>query len=126
MSERSKELAGVLSLPPMPRTSEISASKAQDKMGEILARVAGGERVVILRYGRPTAVMVPVEEFLEMIGHGEPDLADLEREFDERFAAMQTPTHRRGVDALFAMSGRRMGEAAHEAVAGADIEKPGA
>ena len=83
-------------LPRAPRTSEISSSRIQDKLGEILSRVAGGERVVITRYGQAQAVLVPVDEFREMIGQGEPELQDLEREFDERFAQMQTAAHHQG------------------------------
>lgn len=113
-------------MPGAPRTSEISSSRAQDKLGEILTRVAGGERVVITRYGQAQAVLVPVDEFREMIGQGEPDLQDLEREFDERFAHMQTAAHRQGVDALFALSGEELGAAARRAASAAQDEKVGA
>jgi prevent-host-death family protein len=102
--------------PSAPRTSEISSSRAQDKLGEILTRVAGGERIVITRYGQAQAVMVPVGDFREMVGQGEPDLQELEREFDERFAQMQTAAHSRGVDALFALNGEQLGAAARRAV----------
>lgn len=99
-------------VPATPRTSEISSSKVQDRLGDVLTRVAAGERVVITRYGEPQAVLVPVDEFREMVGYGEPDLAALEEEFDARVARMQTDAHRTGVTALFAMSGRELGEAA--------------
>jgi len=113
-------------LPRAPRTSVISSSMIQDKLGEILTRVAGGERVVITRYGQAQAVLVPVDEFREMIGQGEPDLEDLEREFDERFAHMQTASHRQGVDALFALSGEQLGSAARRAASAAAGKKSGA
>ena len=113
-------------LPRAPRTSEISSSRIQDKLGEILSRVAGGERVVITRYGQAQAVLVPVDEFREMIGQGEPELQDLEREFDERFAQMQTTAHHQGVDALFALSGKQLGAAARRAAAAAPGKKLGA
>jgi prevent-host-death family protein len=110
MSQRARR--PTVRVPATPRTSEISSSKVQDRLGEVLTRVAAGERVVITRYGEPQAVLVPVEEFREMIGHGVPDLATLEEEFDARVARMQTDAHRTGVTALFAMSGRDLGEAA--------------
>jgi len=109
MSQRAKR--PTVRVPVTPRTSEISSSKVQDRLGDVLTRVAAGERVVITRYGEPQAVLVPVDEFREMIGHGEPDLADLEEEFDARVARMQTDAQRTGVTALFAMSGRELGEA---------------
>jgi prevent-host-death family protein len=101
-------------VPATPRTSEISSSNVQDRLGDVLRRVAAGERIVITRYGEPQAVLVPVDEFREMIGQGEPDLAALEEEFDARVARMQTDEHRAGVTELFAMSGRALGEAAAE------------
>jgi prevent-host-death family protein len=110
MSQRAK--GPTVRVPATPRTSEISSSKVQDRLGDVLTRVAAGERVVITRYGEPQAVLVPVDEFREMIGHGEPDLAALEEEFDARVARMQTDAHRTGIAALFAMSGRELGDAA--------------
>lgn len=110
MSQRAKR--PTVRVPAAPRTSEMSSSKLQDRLGDALTRVAAGERVVVTRYGEPQAVLVPVEEFREMIGHGEPDLAALEEEFDARVARMQADSHRDGVDALFAMSGEELGEAA--------------
>jgi len=110
MSQRTN--SPTVRVPAAPRTSEMSSSKIQDRLGDALRRVAAGERVVITRYGEPQAVLVPVEEFREMIGHGEPDLAALEEEFEARVAGMQTDSHRAGVAALFAMSGRELGEAA--------------
>ncbi|MEX2470876.1 MAG: type II toxin-antitoxin system prevent-host-death family antitoxin [Gemmatimonadota bacterium] len=101
-------------VPAAPRTSEISSSRIQDRLGAVLARVAAGERVVITRYGEPQAALVPMDEFREMIGQGEPDLAALEKEFNARVARMQTDPHRTGVAALFAMSGPELGEAAAE------------
>ncbi len=110
MSRRAK--SPTVGVPATPRTSEISSSKVQDQLGAVLTRVASGERVVITRYGEPQAVLVSVEDFREMMGDGEPDLAALEEEFDARVARMQTDAHRTGVAALFAMSGRELGEAA--------------
>ena len=123
MSEKAKR--GERARLAAPRTSEISSSSAQDKLGELLSRVVGGERVVITRYGRAQAVLVPIDEFREMLGPGEPDLEDLEREFDERFARMQTAVHARGVDALFAMSGQELGAAAGRAASVASDDKAG-
>jgi len=122
---REKTKLGNPALPVAPRTSEISSSRAQDKLGEILTRVVGGERVVITRYGQAQAVLVPVSEFREMLGQGEPDLEDLEREFDEQFALMQTAAHRHGVNALFALSGEELGAAARRAASVAPDEKVG-
>ena len=42
---------------------ERSVSRARDELSELVSRVAfGGERVVLTRYGRPVAVLVPASE----------------------------------------------------------------
>ena len=40
---------------------------------------------------------------------------EVEADLDGMIAQMQSPTQRRGVDALFRLSGKELGEAAHRA-----------
>lgn len=93
----------------------ISSSEAQDTMGQILARVASGERVILTRYGEAQAVLIPVRDFCEHFGAPDASLADLEQEFDERFLTMQRPIQRKAVERLFSMSTAEMGRAARKA-----------
>lgn len=44
------------------RPAEISVSDAADKLGELVNRVAfGGETVIITRYDKPVARLVPMD-----------------------------------------------------------------
>ena len=93
-------------------TSTVTSAVAQNGLGEIMSRVATGERVFITRYGRPQVVMLSVEEYEELIGEDGVDLEALEREFDELVERMQRPGQRPAVAALFEMPGQALGEAA--------------
>jgi prevent-host-death family protein len=90
----------------------VSSTEAQNSLGDLLERVAKGGRVLITRYGRRQAVILSAEEYDALQAGEEVDLAALEREFEEAVARMQTPEHGRAVEALFGMSGDKLGEAA--------------
>lgn len=72
----------------------------------------------IRKYGRREAVVLSMQAYEALVGAEPVDLTALEREFDELVARMQTPEHEAGSDALFAMSGRELGQAAADAAAG--------
>jgi PHD/YefM family antitoxin component YafN of YafNO toxin-antitoxin module len=74
--------------------------------------VTQGERVFITRYGRRQAVLLSAEAYADLMGQAPVDLAELEKEFDERRDRMQTPEHAAAADALFRMSEEELGEAA--------------
>lgn len=99
------------------RTSTVTSAEAQNGLGEIIGRVATGERVIITRYGRPQVVMLNVDEYDELTGEEKVDLDALEREFDELVERMQSPGQRAVADAFFEMSGEELGEAARKAAA---------
>ena len=90
----------------------VSATEAQNNFGRVLSRVAEEGVVYITRYDRPQAVVISVDRYEALVGERDPDLADLIREFDEMFEAMQTPEARDAVDRLFTMTGKELGEAA--------------
>jgi prevent-host-death family protein len=97
------------------RTSTVTSAIAQNGLGEIMGRVATGERVFITRYGRPQVVMLSVEEYEELVGVEGVDLESLESDFDELVEQMQRPGQRTAVAALFEMSGQELGEASTDA-----------
>lgn len=48
--------------PTTPKPEEVSVSDAADRLGELVNRVAfGGETVIITRYDKPAARLVPLE-----------------------------------------------------------------
>lgn len=93
-------------------TSTVSSTEAQNSLGEILGRVARGERVFVTRYGRREAVILSAEAYGALMGREPVDLLELEREFDEMVERMQTREHAAATDALFSMSADDLGGAA--------------
>ena len=98
----------------------VSATEAQNNFGRVLGKVAEDDVVYIPKYDRPQAVVMSVDRYEALVGESDPDLADLVREFDEMFEAMQTPEAMAAGDALFAMDGKALGEAAARGAARKD------
>jgi PHD/YefM family antitoxin component YafN of YafNO toxin-antitoxin module len=71
-----------------------------------------GGAVVITKHDAPRAVLISVENFNALTGAAETKLDTLSRDFDVLLARMQTSTSRRGMQAAFAASGKRLGKAA--------------
>ena len=89
----------------------ISATEAQNNFGAVLQRVAGGEVVYITKYDQPTAVVMSPETYWELVSE-HSELQDLEREFDEMLAHMQTTDAAAAVETLFEMDSDDLGAAA--------------
>jgi len=94
------------------RIGSYSATEAQNNFGRVLSEVAERETVVITRYDRPTAVVLSAKRYRELTGDDDALLADLEREFEELLAAMDSPAARKAVDSLFEMDSEELGAAA--------------
>ena len=93
----------------------VSVNTARKTWGALLDRVARGTAVTITRNGQPVAVMLP-PDFHEPPSADQADLlAILRAEFDARFARMQTPEARAGIDALFKAGPKELGLAAVKA-----------
>lgn len=97
----------------------VSATEAQNNFGALLQRVAGDEVVYITKYDQPTAVVMSPETYWELISkeseHQGSELLDLEGEFDEMLAHMQTAEAASAVDTLFEMDSDELGAAAARA-----------
>ena len=98
----------------------ISATEAQNNFGRVLGKVAEDGVVYITKYDRPQAVVISVDRYEALVGNEDPDLAELTREFDEMFEAMQTPEAAAAGNALFAMDGEALGAAAARGAARKD------
>lgn len=46
---------------PQGQPETVSVSDAADRLGELMGRVAGGETVIITRYNKPAARLVPLD-----------------------------------------------------------------
>lgn len=116
----------------------LSLTEANRTLDHVLDRVAAGSVITITRHGKPGAVLIPVETYEQLLANQKPlgplrshseeslaqirtneqllsgpdPLAALRDQFDARFARMQTPVHRAGVDALFAATPEELGRAA--------------
>ena len=94
-----------------PASGAISATDAQNNFGDVLRRVAEEGVVHITKYDRETAVVLSAKRYRELMGEFS-ELDELERQFDELTAGMQTERAAAAADALFEMDSRDLGAAA--------------
>jgi antitoxin Phd len=88
----------------------ISASEAKS-IGHLLDAAEKGKTVAITRYGQVKAVVVPIERY-RMLTEAEPQLSQLEQDFEAMLARMQSPQAQDAVEAVFRASPTELGEAA--------------
>ena len=90
---------------------KISATKAKNKLGEVLDSVIQGGMVVITKHETPKAVLLSMEEYGALSRATQTRLDTLNGEFDALLARMQTPKVRAGMKAAFAASPKELGKA---------------
>ena len=90
----------------------ISATKAKNRLGELLDSVIQGGMVLITRHETPKAVLLSMEEYAALSRGAQSRLDTLNGEFDALLARMQTPKARAGMKAAFAASPKQLGKAA--------------
>lgn len=90
----------------------VSATEAQNNFGRVLARAMAGGTVYITKHDRPAAAVVSIDRYHDLAGTDDPDLVELEREFDVRLAHMQSDKAAAAFDALFRMGSEDLGRAA--------------
>jgi antitoxin Phd len=94
---------------------EVSATKAKNKLGEVLDSVIQSGMVLITRHQTPKAVLLSMEEYGALSRATHSRLDTLNGEFDVLLARMQTAKARAGMKAAFAASPKQLGKAAVEA-----------
>ena len=92
--------------------TQISATDAKNKLGEVLDSVMQSGMVLITRHETPRAVLLSMEEYHALSRHAESRLDALTGEFDQLLAQMQTPVARAGMKAAFSASPGKLGKAA--------------
>ena len=93
----------------------VPATRLKNELGALLDRATHGGAVAITRHDRPRAVLISYEEFAALAKLRSPDLADLDAEFDDLLARMQTPASRAGMAAAFDAAPATLGRAARAA-----------
>ena len=93
----------------------ISASNAKS-IGQVLDVTEKGRLVAITHYGQVKAVVVPIEQYRQLTD-AEPELSELERDFEAMLSRMQATQSREAVNAVFESSPQQMGLAAVAAAA---------
>jgi prevent-host-death family protein len=94
--------------------SGVSASVLKNKFSEVIRRASGGP-LAISRHNRREFVILTAAHYEELQQRRRAPLEALAGEFDQLVARMNTPKARRATAALFAASGKALGEAAVKA-----------
>lgn len=90
----------------------VPATQLKNELGALLDRATHGGAVAITRHDTPRAVLISYEEFAALAKLRSPDLAELDAEFDDLLARMQTPRSRAGMAAAFDAAPAALGRAA--------------
>lgn len=90
----------------------LSSTRTQNEFGAVLDRVLRGTVVEITKHEKPSAVLLSIEVFEQLLSERVDPLESLRARFDERFARMQTPAAKAGVKALFSAGPEQLGQAA--------------
>ena len=107
------ERAAMTTHTPLDRLPTMASSDAKNGFAGLLERVLRKpEGVVITRNARPTAVMLSIEAYEQLVQAIPDPLAQLMAEFDALVKQMQAPTAKLAVDALFTATPEQLGEAA--------------
>jgi antitoxin Phd len=93
----------------------LSSTRTQNEFGAVLERVSRGTVVEITKHEKPSAVLLSVEMFERLLAERVDPLEGLRARFDARFAKMQSPPAKAGVQALFSAGPKELGKAAVKA-----------
>ena len=92
--------------------AEVPATRAKNEFGALLEKATHGGAVAITRHDTPKAVLLAYDEFESLIKMRSRSLDNLDAEFDELLARMQTPKAKKGMETAFNASPAKLGHAA--------------
>ncbi|MFC7338293.1 hypothetical protein ACFQY0_13950 [Haloferula chungangensis] len=81
-------------------------------MADVFRNLGPRGSIAVANHRQPSAVIVGVDEYIELLRLRETVLGSLEAEFDRKFGAMQTPEATDAVDTLFSAKPCELGAAA--------------
>ena len=104
----------IQTLPAVPGhpMESVTSTDAQNHFGKVLGRVQRGAVVSITRHEEVSAVLLSAETYQSLLHERTDPLAELRKQFDQRFATMQTTKSKAGALALFGASPDDLGRAA--------------
>jgi antitoxin Phd len=94
----------------------VSITEFKEQAREVINRVTQRHAVAISRHNAPEAVLIPVEDYLELLALRAERLNLLAQRYDEMVRKMRTPEAAAGVDALFNATPGELGRAAVAAI----------
>ena len=92
------------------RYTTVAASEAKNQFGQVLESALRDGAVVITKHDTPKAVLLSIDELEAIAARGRLDT--LSREFDAKYARMQTPAFGKAMTNAFAASPKQLGAAA--------------
>lgn len=93
----------------------VAATRFKNEFAAMVEQAAVGGAVAITKHNTPRAVLLSYAEFEALTRAGAPGLDELDAQFDDLLAGMQTASARAGVAAAFDAAPEELGEAAVEA-----------
>jgi prevent-host-death family protein len=93
----------------------LPATQLKNLLGRVLEQVTRDGAVAITRHDAPKAVLLSFEEFKALTRERAPALHELQGEYDELLARMQTRDARAGMAAAFGATPAQLGKAARNA-----------
>ena len=103
--------SGPMGAPKRPSVT-MAAAAVKNRFGQAMDAIASGRHVEITRYNRIEAVMIPVDDYRELIRASGMVLDVLQDEFDALYERMQGDESRDAVEAAFSSSPEALAEAA--------------
>ncbi len=93
----------------------VTASRFKNEFGANFEKAALGGAVAITKHDTPKAVILSYAEFEALVKLRSPAIDELDAQFDELLARMQSPKARKGMAAAFSASPAKLGRAAVKA-----------
>jgi prevent-host-death family protein len=90
-------------------------TELKEQAREVIDLVAVRKAIAILRHRTPEAVLIPVDDYIELVKLRRERLNVLTQRYDEMVSRMRTPEAAAGVDALFNATPEELGRAAVKA-----------
>jgi prevent-host-death family protein len=90
----------------------VTITEFKEQLREVIDLVAECGAIAILRHKTPEAVLIPVDDYIELVKLRRERLNVLTQRYDDMISRMRTPDAAAGVDALFSATPEELGQAA--------------
>lgn len=100
------------SCPKVCEMPSATATELKNSTADILDRVTCQGALAVTRHNKPRAVLLPIEQYEQLVGGEEDWLADLKAECQDMLRDMQDPKQKAGARHLFEATPEELGAAA--------------